>query len=129
MVLGMEVGAGVVWQGLCGLVVVLVLVIVIVASDKTSRQDSNVSLDLSFATMALSMGHFESSYQPLALPVLYLWLSVALDYHLAHASSSEAFIIVTSIDGAGPQENQWHWRSVNGPVRPEGRDVSDATRI
>jgi hypothetical protein len=52
MVLGMEVGAGVVWQGLCGLVVVLVLVLVIVASDKTSRQDSNVSLDLSFATMA-----------------------------------------------------------------------------
>ena len=52
--------------------------------------------------------------------VLNVRLSVALDYYLAHAAASEAFIIVPSIDGTGPEENQWHWRNVNGPVRPEG---------
>ena len=34
------------------IVLVLVIVLVTVASDKSSRQDSNVSLDWSFATMA-----------------------------------------------------------------------------
>ena len=50
-------------------------------------------------------------------------LSVALDYDLAHAPSGEAFIIVPSIDGTGPEENQWHWLRVNGPVRPAAIEI------